>query len=108
MGWGEFVVIFGCIVAAILAFRCVPAFALRSRELSAGTGELLGLIPVAAFAALVSNDLLSPQMFDEGVAQGLVPILAAVVVALVARRFRSLVASALAGVVAYAILALVL
>ena len=49
-----------CVLASILVCRCVPLFALKGRELSPRVSEALGLIPPAAFAALVANDLFDP------------------------------------------------
>ena len=104
MGIQDFLVIWLGLLAMMLACRCVPLFVLRGRALSPGVADALGLIPPAAFAALVANDLLAPGMFAEGLwPQGL-PLVAAAVVVFVALRTRSLVWSAVAGVVAYAVL----
>lgn len=89
-----------CVLASILVCRCVPLFALKGRELSPRVSEALGLIPPAAFAALVANDLFDP-------ASGFSPpaVVSAGLVVLVARRTGSLIWCALAGMVAYAALA---
>ena len=60
MSWGDFLVFYVCVLAVILACRCVPLLALKGRELSPRVSEALGLIPPAAFAALVANDLFDP------------------------------------------------
>ena len=65
----------------------------------------LGFIPPAAFAALVANDLLSPGMFDAGVWPAAMPLVAAAVVVVVARKTKSLLWCALAGCASYALLA---
>lgn len=96
----------GCLVSMLIC-RCVPLFVLRDRELPPRVVDTLGLIPVAAFAALVANDLFSPAMFDAGLMAGLIPLIASVVVGGVALKTRSLVVSAVVGVVAYALLLLV-
>lgn len=104
----EFLPIYAGILATMLACRLLPVVFLRGRELPERVGRALGLIPVAAFSALVANDLFAPGMFDAGLVQGLIPLVAAGVVAVVAVRSKSLVASALTGIAVYgALLALV-
>ena len=107
MSWPTFWLYYACLMAGMLVCRCAPMFLLKGRRLSERTERVLGLIPAAAFAALVANDLFSPGMFDAGLVAGLVPLAAAAVVAVVAHRSRSLVASAVVGVVVYALLAFV-
>ena len=102
MSQGEFLVFYLCVLVVILACRCVPLLALKGRALSPRVSDALSLIPPAAFAALVANDLFDP------VAGISVPgVAAALVVALVARRTGSLVWCALVGMAAYAALGLV-
>lgn len=103
MSQSDFLVFYLSVLAVILVCRCVPLFALKGRELSPRVSEALGLIPVAAFAALVANDLFDP-------ASGVLPgaLLAAGLVVVVARRTGSLIWCALTGMVAYALLGLVL
>ena len=84
----------------------VPLFVLKGRALPEPVEHALGLIPPAAFAALVANDLLSPGMLDAGLWSAAAPLLAALVVVVVARATRSLLWSAVAGVAAYALLSL--
>ena len=99
MSTQDFLVFYLSVLAVILVCRCAPLFALKGRALSPRVTEALGLIPVAAFAALVANDLFDP-------ASGLsVPgLLASVVVVAVARRTGSLIWCALGGMGAYALL----
>jgi branched-subunit amino acid transport protein len=59
---------------------------------------------VAAFSALVANDLFTPGMFAAGLWPAAMPLVAAAVVVVVAWKTRSLVWCAVAGVVVYAIL----
>ena len=99
----DFLVFYLCVLAVILACRCVPLFVLKGRELSPRVTEALGLIPPAAFAALVANDL-----FDPTVGLSWRPLLAAALVVVVARRTGSLIWCALAGMAAYAALTLAL
>ena len=106
MSWSEFLIIYGLCLVAIVLCRCVPIFALKGRDLPRNVQTALFLIPPAAFAALVANDLLSPTMFDAGVWQGVMPLLSAAVVVVVAWKTRSLIWCALAGVAVYAILTL--
>ena len=98
-----FVLLAGCWLA-MLACRCLPLFLLRGRELPAGVADALGLIPPAAFAALVANDLIGPGMFANGLWAGLAPLAAAVIVAVVGRKTGSLIWCGAVGLVAYAIL----
>lgn len=103
----DFLAIWLPIFAVILACRVVPIFALRGRELPTRAVEALGYIPPAAFAALVANDLFSPTAFSAEPWPALLPIVAAVAVAVVARKTRSMLWSCMAGVVAYVALTLI-
>lgn len=97
MTQSEFLIFYVCVLAVILVCRCVPLLALKGRELSPRVTDALGLIPPAAFAALVANDL-----FDPATGLSLPATLAALVVVVVARRTSSLIWCALAGMLAYA------
>jgi branched-subunit amino acid transport protein len=90
--------------ASMWLWRLVPFFALRGRTMSARTQELLGLIPPAAFAALVANDLVQPSVWATDPATTIAQLLAAAGVALVAARTKNLMLCALFGVVLYALL----
>ena len=107
MGWGDFRVVFVCCAITMLVCRVLPLFLLKGKQLPEGVERALGFIPPAAFAALVANDLLSPGMFDAGLWPAAAPLVAAGVVALVAWKTKSLLWSAVSGVVAYALLMLV-
>lgn len=98
----DFLVFYVCVLAAILACRCVPLLVLKGRELSPRVSEALGLIPPAAFAALVANDL-----FDPAAGLSWTALLAAALVVVVARRTGSLIWCALVGMAGYALLTLV-
>lgn len=106
IGWGDFFILLACCAVTMLACRVVPLFVLKGKELPQGIEQALGFIPPAAFAALVANDLLTPGMFDAGVWPAAAPLVAAVVVALVAWKTKSLLWCAVSGVVAYALLML--
>ncbi len=104
MSWAEFwVILIGCSIT-ILACRVLPMLLL---ELPAWASRALGLIPAAAFAALVANDLFAPGMFEAGFWPAAIPLLVACIVVLVALRTRSLLWSAVTGVAAYALLLLI-
>jgi len=100
----EFWIVFITCALTMLACRVLPLFLLKGRQLPARVEEALGYIPSAAFAALVANDLLSPGMFDAGLWPAAAPLLAALIVVVVARFTKSLLWCALAGVAAYAVL----
>ena len=107
MSWFDFFVIFlGC-AATMLLCRTLPFFVLKGHSLRSSIQRALILIPPAAFAALVSNDLFSPTMFDAGVWQGLIPLIAAVVVVFVGIKTKSLLWCAIVGVAVYAALSFV-
>ena len=97
----QFFIVWGLCLLTMLASRVLPIFILQGRQLSEGLTAALELIPPAAFAALVANDLFSPDMFDDGLVIGIIPLLAAAIVVVVARRTRSLIICAVVGVIAY-------
>ena len=105
--WTEFWIVFVTCALTMLACRVLPLFLLKGRKLPARVEEALGYIPPAAFAALVANDLLTPGMFDAGVWPAAAPLVAALVVVVVARLTKSLLWCAVAGVVAYALLMMI-
>ena len=91
----------------MLVCRTVPLLVLKGRTLPAGVSKALNLIPPAAFAALVANDLLSPDMFAQGVWPGLIPLIAAALVAVVGYKTKSLVWCIVVGIAAYALMLLI-
>ncbi len=107
MSFADFLLIYALSLATMLLCRCIPIFVLKGKSLSPNVQEGLNLIPPAAFAALVANDLLSPTMFDAGWWPGLLPIAAALSVLLVARKSGSLIGCAITGVAAYALLSMI-
>lgn len=98
----QFLAFYVCVLAVILACRCVPLLVLDGRRLSPRVEDALGLIPPAAFAALVANDLVDPAAPLDWR-----PLLAAALVLLVARRKGSLIWCALVGMVSCGMLVLV-
>lgn len=101
MSLTEYLIVFAGCFASILACRVIPLFVLKGRELSVGTQRALELIPPAAFAALVANDLFKPELFAQGIGDGAMPLIAALVVVVVAVRTKNLLACVLVGVAAY-------
>lgn len=104
MSWTEFWVILIVCALTILACRVLPLFLLKGRELPASAKRALNLIPPAAFAALVANDILNPGMFAGGFWPAGAVLVAALVVVVVAVKTKSLLWSAVSGVASYAIL----
>ena len=104
MSTTEFAIVAIACSATILVCRVVPLFILKGRELSASTQRALELIPPAAFAALVANDLFKPDLFAQGITDGLLPIVAALIVVVVAVKTKNLLACAIVGVIAYVLL----
>ncbi len=107
MSWSEFALVGICCALTILAFRVIPLFVLRGRNLPGWLSQALNFIPPAAFAALIANDLLSPTMFDSGLWPASIPLVATVVVILVALKTKSLVWCIVAGVGSYGLLLLI-
>ncbi len=103
----DFLAVWLPIFTVILACRVGPIFALRGRELPNSAVEALGFIPPAAFAALIANNLFSPTALVAGPWPALLPIVAAIAVAVVAQKTRSMLWSCVAGVVAYVALTLI-
>jgi len=104
ISWTGFWIIFGICALTILACRVLPLFLLKGREIPPRVTEALAFTPLAAFAELVANDLLTPGMFDAGVWPAAAPLVAALAVVIVARLSKSLLWSAVVGVAVYAAL----
>ena len=104
----QFMIVYLTCLVTMLLCRCMPIFFLKGRELPEDLQAALNLIPPAAFAALVANDLFKVDMFDAGLTVGLVPLIAAAIVVVVARKTHSLIWCAITGFVAYALLTFLL
>ncbi len=104
MSWSEFWIILICCGITILVCRVLPLFLLKGRELPDAAKQALNLIPPAAFAALVANDILAPGMFDGGIWPAAAILVASLCVIVIAVKTKSLLWSAVGGVVAYALL----
>ena len=105
--WPQYFIILAITVVTMIACRVLPLMLLKGRELPKRVEEALGFIPPAAFAALVANDLLSPTMFADGFWPAAAPLIAALFVVVIARLTKSLLWSAIAGVVAFALLLMI-
>ena len=108
MSTSSFLIIYLCCLVTMLLCRCVPLLALKGRTLPDNLVRALNLIPPAAFAALVANDLFSPGMFDAGLWQGLMPLAAAVLTMAVGYLRKSLVLCIVVGVGSYGFMMLLL
>ncbi len=104
MSTQDFLLLYGTVLVTMLVCRCVPMFVLKGRDLSPKVKEAIGLIPAAAFAALVANDLFQPSVLATDVVAGMIPFVAAIPVIVVAKKTDSLIWSALVGMAAYAVL----
>jgi branched-subunit amino acid transport protein len=100
----DYPLIYLCVLAAMVACRVVPMFVLKGRTLPDRVEAAFSLIPVAAFAALVANDLIKPDLLVTDPVAGLIPFVAAVPVVFVARKTGSLIWSAVVAMGAYALL----
>lgn len=104
MSWTEFAIIFSTTLIAMVACRVLPAFVLKGKQLSTKVETCLNLIPPAAFAALVTNDVFTPGMFDSGFWPSSIPLIASGIVILVAHQTKSIIVCCLAGIGIYAVL----
>ncbi len=107
MSWEEFWITLIVCGLTMLACRVLPLFLLKGKDLPENLNRALGFIPPAAFAALVANDLLAPDMFVGGFWPAAAPLAATICVVVVALKTRSLLWSAVTGVAAYALLLLI-
>ena len=96
------------LLAVMLTCRCLPLLLLRGGELPERVERALSLIPAAAFAALVANDLIQPDVYAASPAAALPVALSSLAVLLVARKSGSLLWCAVTGMAAYALLGMVL
>lgn len=104
MGVNEFFILWLCILVPMIVFRCLPILALKGRELPERVSRAVGLIPAAAFAALVANDLVQPATLVADPRSALLPLVAAAIVAVVAAKTKSLIWCVVAGMASYGVL----
>ncbi len=107
MSPSQIAVLWAALLVVMLACRTLPLVLLRGRSLPARVERAIGMIPAAAFSALVANDLLQFDTFASDPRRVLVVFASAGVVCVVARRSGSLLWCALTGMGVYALLGLV-
>ena len=106
MNTRQILLLWAALLVVMLACRCLPLVLLRGRSLSPRVERALSLIPVAAFAALVANDLVRPDAYAQDPLLAMRALASALVVLLLARKSGSLVWCAVVGMGCYALLAL--
>jgi branched-subunit amino acid transport protein len=104
MDWNNYLLIVIITVACMLASRTLPVLLFSNRQIPREVESALQFIPVAAFAALVANDLFSPAAFASFSPATLVPLIAALPVVLVALKTKSLWLCIVVGVACFALL----
>ena len=107
MRWFECAIITDSDALTWLACRVIPVFALKGRTLPSNAVRLLNLIPPAAFAALVANDLIVLDSWATGPWPAMIPWISAALVFVVGYKTKSLVWCIVAGVASYALLMLI-
>lgn len=107
MSWTDFAIITVAVATTMLICRVVPVFALKGRTLPANAVRLLNLIPPAAFAALVANDLIMIDSWATGPWPALIPWISAALVFVTGYVTKSLVWCIVVGVASYALLMLI-
>ncbi|MDR3053562.1 MAG: AzlD domain-containing protein [Coriobacteriales bacterium] len=104
MPWHDFLLIFALCFGSILFCRVAPVLVFAKREVPPTVTHALNYIPVAAFAALVANDLFNPAVLQQGAWVSLLPLVAAAPVVLVALITKSLFLCFVTGGTVYALL----
>ena len=107
MTWHEFWIIFFVSVISMLLSRVLPLFLIKDKQLPEKIENLLQLIPPAAFASLVANDLLVPESLLNISFEALIPLASALFVVIVSIYKKSLILSAITGCVAFACFSLI-
>lgn len=104
MGVSDFLVILVAVSVLMFVCRVAPVVLLKGRDLPDVVTRALGLIPAAAFAALVANDLFDPADFAAGTdpLTWAGPLVAAVAVAAVGFKTKSMAWCIVVGVAALA------
>ncbi|MDR3322679.1 MAG: AzlD domain-containing protein [Zoogloeaceae bacterium] len=104
MRGSDFFIIFSLTVLCTLLSRTLPVFLFARRAVPPALNATLDYIPIAAFAALVTNDLFQPHAFASGAWPALLPYVALIPVLVVARMTRSLGLCTVTGVLAFGVL----
>lgn len=105
MSMHDFFIVFATCLVTMLLCRCLPLFVLKGRQLPEGLARALGFIPPAAFAAPCGQRPALARHVRRGRVAAAMPLVAAAVVVVVARKTKSLLWCALAGCASYALLA---
>ena len=100
----QILVLWAALLVVMLACRCLPLLLLGERRLPQRVERAIGLIPVAAFSALVANDLVKPDAFAADPRGTLALFASSAVVLAVARKTGSLVWCAVVGMGVFAVL----
>ncbi len=100
----QILMLWAALLVVMLACRCLPLLLLGERRLPQRVERAIGLIPVAAFSALVANDLVRPDSFASDPRGTLALLASSAVVLAVAHKTGSLVWCAVVGMGVYATL----
>lgn len=106
MSTAQIMLMWAALLAVMLACRCILLVMLQGRVLPPRVERAVGSIPVAAFTALVANDLIQPDTWGQGPRGVLVSLVSAGIVLLVARKTGSLIWCAVVGMGVYALASL--
>lgn len=93
----QILLLWAALLVVMLACRCLPLLLVGDRSLPPRVERAISLIPVAAFSALVANDLVQPDAYAADPGSLVVTLVSSAVVLVVARRSGSLVWCALVG-----------
>ncbi len=104
MLWADFWIILALTALCTFLSRVLPVALFANRELPVSVMRSLEYIPVAAFAALVANDLITPDPFSAGLIPAVLPFIALIPVIVVALKTKSLALCIVVGVAAFALL----
>ncbi len=104
MPWIDFWIILSLTALCTLLSRILPVALFANRELPASVMSSLEYIPVAAFAALVANDLFTPEVLLAGLLPAALPFIALVPVVVVALKTKSMALCIVVGVATFAFL----
>lgn len=104
MSLGDYLIILILCSLTMLACRVLPMLLLKGKDLPPLVVRALGFIPPAAFAALVTNDLFDPADFSGDTWAWLAPLIAALIVMIVAAKTKSMAWCIIVGVAGLALL----
>ncbi len=105
--WTSFWIIFMSCALTIFICRVIPLMTIKGKNLPEWVERILAYIPAAVFAALVVNDLYTPDMFEGGLWPGGLPLVASLIVIICAILTKSLGICAIVGIASYIALSLI-